>query len=568
MESADAKARALSTALGYLSTSRWTKRAPVWLSTLPVPEALTIVLYAAFVALLLTWRAIKHDVQHLERLGFRAAWIATTQTTLVFLLVARVANPVGLLVGASYERLNWLHRWAARVFFATVSVHAGFFLAEWLPAGFLWEELRTVAMVKWGFAAWLVLLWMVLSSLLPARRWRYEFFVAQHVVSAVALLALLFLHVPEHHHFSVWCAAAAFAYDVATRCLNLAWRNLRLRLPASSSALGGATPRYAYSASVDAVDGELTVVTIKNVAFKWRPGQHILVWSPSFTKQSSHPFTIAGAADVTERLQDIELTVKTKDGFTRALNSWAARMAETGQESNMRLLIAGPFGSAPNWRHFEHVVLIASSTGGSFTTPVLEEILMSQNPGCLRSVTSLYVVRRKTHATVYLKRISKLAYAAKGLGITVRVELAVTGSQRSITSSHVAGGSRERLMDDGLFAIEEEGDELDELSRSSAESSRTVSSTRSRDPLKEELGSPLTEDNAVDTHDIHESSGRPNIDSFLRREVGEAPGSVIVAVCAGDVVEGIVRRSVASIMSSRASSYSQDVVLHVERSNV
>jgi hypothetical protein len=566
-ESVDAKSRALSTALSYLSTSRWMKRAPAWLSTLPVLEALTIVLYAAFVALLLTWRAIKHDVQHLERLGFRAAWIATTQTTLVFLLVARVANPIGVLLGASYERLNWLHRWAARVFLATVSVHAGFFMAEWLPAGFLWEELRTVAMVKWGFAAWFVLLWMVLSSLLPARRWRYEFFVVQHVVSAIALLALLFLHVPEHHHFSVWCAAVAFAYDVVTRSLNLAWRNFRLRRPASS-ALGGATPRYAYSASVDAVDAELTVVTVKNVAFKWKPGQHILVWSPSFMKQSSHPFTIAGASDVTERVQDIELTVKTKGGFTRALNSWAQEMAETGQESNVRLLIAGPFGSAPNWRQFEHVVLVASSTGGSFTTPVLEDILMLQNPGCLRSVTSLYVMRCKTHATVYLKRISKLAYVAKGLGITVRVELAVTGTQLGIPSSHVAGGSRERLMNDGLFVIEEEGDELDEFSRSSIESSRTGSSTRSGDPLKEELGSPLTEDNVVDTHAIHESSGRPNIDGFLRREVGEAPGSVIVAVCAGDVVEGIVRRSVASIMSSRVSSYSQDVVLHVERSNI
>src|SRR5690242_7092403 len=57
-------------------------RRTLWLATLPLRKATIIVAYAAFVAFLITYKSIKHDGNFLERVGFRAAWITVTQTSL------------------------------------------------------------------------------------------------------------------------------------------------------------------------------------------------------------------------------------------------------------------------------------------------------------------------------------------------------------------------------------------------------------------------------------------------------------------------------------------------------
>lgn len=43
-----------------------------------------------------------------------AGFLALAQLTPVFLLATK-NNPIGLLLGIGYERLNWAHRWAGRL---------------------------------------------------------------------------------------------------------------------------------------------------------------------------------------------------------------------------------------------------------------------------------------------------------------------------------------------------------------------------------------------------------------------------------------------------------------------
>ena len=57
-----------------------------------------------------------------EKPAFRAAWISVSQVPFVYLLSCKF-NPISLMTGISYERFNWLHRWAARTVFMTVSMH-------------------------------------------------------------------------------------------------------------------------------------------------------------------------------------------------------------------------------------------------------------------------------------------------------------------------------------------------------------------------------------------------------------------------------------------------------------
>lgn len=541
----------------FLSASHWRNRfAPRWLALVPLGKIITILLYASLIAILITWKSIDHDDLYLERLGFRAAWVSTTQTTLCFLLAART-NPIGLILGGSYERINWLHRWASRVFFASVTLHGAFFTAEWLAASFFWTELQTVAIVKWGIFAWFTLLWMVVSSLIPIRRWKYEFFVVQHIVSAVLLLVMLLLHVPEHHHFSVWCAFAAFVYDVVTRSANPLWRNIRLRMPASAAAAFGKIPRYAFKARVEAVDEDLTLVTVQGVSFRWTPGQHVLIWSPTFRRQSPHPFTICGVPDPTTDSQDIQLVVKTKKGFTHQLNQWARRQEEIVQDCDMRVLLAGPYGSVPDWKQCASLVLISGSTGGTFTTPMLEDILCSKDTGCLRSVTSVYVVRKKAHSAVYLRQLARVLPLAKALGVAVHVEVAITG-----VLGGIAGGTDEaEKEEERLMPKEHDGDQLDDLVRSSTESD---DSARSAMMLKEEMNVGLggeDDDGSQRLGLVREMHGRPNIETLIRREIDRATGMVGIAVCAGTGIENAVKRSVASASSVEG----QDVWVHIER---
>ncbi|KAF5611214.1 ferric-chelate reductase [Fusarium subglutinans] len=534
-------------------------RLPVRSATLPVRKTIVVVAYTAFVAGLVTYKSIHHDTNFHERIAFRAAWITATQTSLPFLLAVRV-NPIGLLLGTSYERLNWYHRWASRIFFASATIHGGFFAWEWLAASFFWTEIKTVKMVLPGIGAWFILAWTVASTLPFFRRMKYELFVVQHIISVVLLLVFLVLHVPDHHLFSIWCAVGVFAYDVVTRSANPIWRNLRLRVSANASV------RYAYDASIQAVDDELTTMTIRNVGFKWKPGQHVLIWLPTFRWETPHPFTIANIPDSEGKSQDVQLTIKTKTGLTRDLNDWARRTGMRGDNGSMRVMLAGPFGAVPNWKQFENVVLIAASTGGSFTTPVLEDLLLTQSPGCVRKINALYIVRRKAHAEPYLQRISRVLSRAKEMGISVNVQVAATrgGTVSDAILRDNANASRERLIDEPTRGPSVE---LERFSIDSSASSESGSSGREEQLLKEEMDMDF---DGAHASAIEHTEGRPEIATFIRTAVGSVPGNVAVAVCGGDAIEKVVKTSVASMERERSRNGVGvgDIYLHVERSDI
>ncbi|KAM0471088.1 hypothetical protein ACHAP7_009205 [Fusarium lateritium] len=536
--------------------SRLTRK-PVRLATLPVRKTIVVVAYTAFVSLLVTYKAIKHDANFHERIAFRAAWITATQTSLPFLLAVRV-NPIGFLLGTSYERINWFHRWASRVFFASATVHGGFFTYEWLAASFFWTEIKTVKMVLPGIGAWFILAWTVISTIPFFRRIKYELFVVQHIISVVLLLVFLVLHVPDHHLFSIWCAVGVFAYDVVTRSANPIWRNLRLRVSANPSV------RYAHDANVEAVDDELTVMTIRNVGFSWVPGQHVLIWSPTFRWETPHPFTIVNSPSAEAKTQDVQLSIKTKTGLTRDLNDWARRTGLRGDNGSMRVLVTGPFGSVPNWKQYENIVLVAASTGGSFITPVLEDLLTSQSPGCVRKISALFIVRRKAHAEPYLQRIARVLTRAKEMGISANIQVAVTRGSGTISEAVLhddANASRERLIEPEVTR----GPSV-ELERFSLDSARSSESGREEQLLKEEVDLGL---DGVYASSIEHTEGRPEIATFMRMAVGSVPGNVAVSVCGGEAIEKVVKMSVASIRAERnRDGTGSDVYLHVERADI
>ena len=106
-----------------------------------------------------------------EDIAFRCAWMTLTQLPIVFLLAGK-RNIIGTLTGTSYERLNLFHRWAAGCLFITATCHFTFFFRSWARYHYIKKILKGDIVTKRGFAAWCVLLWIIISSLAPIRNIR------------------------------------------------------------------------------------------------------------------------------------------------------------------------------------------------------------------------------------------------------------------------------------------------------------------------------------------------------------------------------------------------------------
>ena len=307
-----------------------------------------------------------------EDVGYRTGFIACAQLPLIFLLAGK-NNIIGLLVGASYERLNWLHRWTARVLFATVTIHMGFWFADWYRFDYIKVKLTTDPITQRGFAAWVIMLWIVVSSMAPVRGWNYELFVVQHIVTFSGLIAAVYLHLPAENKIWIWIPIGLLALDRLLRWLMLLYINVALFHPKSKS------NRHLLSrARFEPIDCETTRITITSPPTSWRAGQHVLLSCHTVAPFQSHPFTIASIPPDGK----MEFFVKSKMGSTKRFLEYAEKQQslplleheyERGRSGTV--LIEGPFGRMRPLRQFDSVFLIAGSSGGTFTIPLLRDIV-------------------------------------------------------------------------------------------------------------------------------------------------------------------------------------------------
>jgi NAD(P)H-flavin reductase len=525
-----------------------------WLTPPSVGRVLIVLVYWVVIILMLTSNAIVHDAYYFERIGFRAAWISLMQIPFIIILAAKV-NILGFLIGSSYERLNWLHRWVSRTLWVTVTAHGAFFLAEWVRADFVSLELSMMPIVKYGMGAWGVLTWMNLSGLAPLRHIAYEFFVLQHLASAALILWLLHMHVPSYAQFYVWIGIGFVVFDRVARFAWVFVRNIKVRRGLR------ATDRIGFETEIESIAGNVTSLTIKDVAFKWTPGQHIYVCIPRLGLIESHPFTITNIPSKTQQLNDVHLAIVAHSGFSRRLHRLASR-PNSGRPAKVRTFIQGPFGSHPTWNTFETVVLISASTGTSFTLPILESII--ENPCCVRRVDLLLLVKSNAQCTCYLNQLKKAASQGSRSELELHILVVATGEpeedkddgQDGLDATDCscgpdtetcccAGSSNE---DDGNAESSIDGDSIDAFQTDKKGAQAQI---RKATPRKE----------------IQYLNGRPDISDVIRGPIEEARGESCVVVCGGRSLASHVRNSVASLSDERAvhkGTGAQGIFLHVE----
>ena len=329
---------------------------------------------AEFVAVIVLCFYALHpsDEWQWEDVGYRTGFIACAQLPLIFLLAGK-NNIIGLLVGASYERLNWLHRWTARVLFLTVTIHMGFWFADWYRFDYIKVKLTTDPITQRGFAAWVIMLWIVVSSMAPVRRWNYEVFVIQHIVTFSGFIAAVYLHLPAENKVWIWIPIGLLGLDRLLRWLILLYINRAIfHFKSNSNKLP------ANRAVFEPLDFETTRITISTPPISWCPGQHVLLSCHAVAPFQSHPFTIASIPSDGK----MEFFVKSKLGSTKRFLEYAEKQQnlpllehEHDRSQSRTILIEGPFGRMRPLRQFDSVFLIAGSSGGTFTVPLLRDIV-------------------------------------------------------------------------------------------------------------------------------------------------------------------------------------------------
>lgn len=553
--------------LSYPQVVRLASPGLAWLSPPPLGPSLVILIYWIIITLFLTVGSIVHDAYYWERVGFRAAWVSVTQVPLVYLLAGKV-NIGSFFLGSSYMDLNWLHRWVSRTLFVTVTIHGSFFLSEWVRADFVRLELEMMPMVKYGLGLWAVLAWTTISSLIPLRRLCYEFFVLQHIVSAGVFLWLLHAHVPAYAIYNVWMAVAFVLSGRVYRFCILLCRNLAIHKKASGL---GAGKRLGYLAEVQALAGEVTVLTVHDTGFSWKAGQHVLLWCPTLGPLESHPFTIANVPTGCSEngRPKLQLVIRARAGFTQKL------YRRTLTSATVTAFLTGPFGNLPTWNTFETLVLISASTGASFTLPILETVL--DDPSCVTRIECLFLVRHKSHIDGYISRIRAAASHSKSSELSLHIVVAVTGKNADPVCEDDASMEVKSLSSSSSFDAPTKTmirPYVKKLDRSTAGLEKSAVDSQLNGSIKQEeqimrisINDGPCVDRATKGGALQYTLGRPDLASFVQEPVEASAGETSVVVCGGKSLTSTVRNCVAHLSDERAvhkGTGAQGIHLHVE----
>ncbi|KAI0444965.1 ferric reductase like transmembrane component-domain-containing protein [Xylaria telfairii] len=518
-----------------------------WATPPPLGRVLVMLVYWAIIIYMMVAGAIIKDVYFWERIGYRNAWVTVTQVPLLYLLASKT-NMIGLIIGTSHERLNWLHRWVARTMFVTATVHGFHFWSEWVHYDIVKDELETLStIVPYGLGAWGILLWMTITSFKPFRSMAYEFFVIQHIIAAVLFLYVVYVHIPSSARYNIWFAVAAISFDRVCRFVLLVWQNLKLQ-PKKTCCKGA--QRLGHQTQITAIGSSMTVLTITNVHFEWSAGQHLYLWIPRIGLLETHPYTIATSHPLpgTCICNSIQLVVRTHNGFSKRLNQFAQKAEAAGKKETVRSFVVGPYGRPPRWDVFETLLLISASTGASFTLPILESLLESKVTKCTKRVDFLLAARQGEEVEFYHERLHEAIEKAQSIGIDLTVHIAVTGNGQLETLGLAPTASNTDTEKGGLM-------------RGAETTTRLAPNSTGRLTPRKRLSQI-----SMDSHILH-SATRPDIADFISGAVEETGGETGVVVCGGQSLVAQVRTSVAKLSDERAvhkGTGAQGIHLYVE----
>jgi len=385
--------------------------------------------------------------------------------------------------------------------------------------------------VKYGFASWGVVGFMVLTSFGFFRSKIYELWVFQHIATAGLLLWLVHTHVPSYAAYNVWLAIGFVAFDRISRILLVSLRNLHIIRGRKSSGndLG-------YPATIQHLSDQHVHIVIDDVDFSWHAGQHIYVSIPRVGLLENHPFTISNTPQspaLKEGRENIELYIKVRSGFTRRLHKLCIG---EGSKRTVRAFISGPWGSSPSLDRFDSLVIVATGTGISYAMPMFESAINSENR--IRRLSFAWVIRHWYQLEWFKARLNENFKKAEARNIELSINIFVTEATLTLVPSQ---GSGLPLADEKKAEITSnailDDDEKQEICRRNSPSSSFDQPT---------IISPEPSDAFNVLH------GRPILETILRPVIESALGETGIFACGNSAFMADVRNFTARESDERA----------------
>lgn len=393
---------------------------------------------------------------------------------------------------------------------------------------------------------------MNLSTLHCIRRLSYEFFVIQHILTFIGLIATIMYHIPDTALSArnyVWAAIALYLASRTWQTGMVIFRNIR--------------PRRAV---LTAVSSDVTKIVLPNSSktlASWTPGSHVLLRFPRLGVWQSHPVTIASTP--TSHNGDLVFFMRAHTGLSKKLLRAANEPAQT--PAPYLMLVDGPYGGAqPDFAAYSSVILIASSTGMTFTLPILLDLASrvfhpQHNLGLVKRVHFIWSSRDDAARYWVCEELKNALQTLRDEGVSADVSVYITDKRdldvRGLPTATEASTPHTSGRLEMMRAISESSD--------GSESTGSASETETPMSIDEKKGASVSvrsvQPDSASSEPLPVTRGRCDIAAVLRAEQDQAMGEVGVAVCGSLELARDVRNAVAG-MQMRGGG--RGVVLHVE----
>ncbi|KAI1792236.1 incomplete iron reductase [Ganoderma leucocontextum] len=326
----------------------------------------------------------------------RAGFVAVSQIPVVIIFGTK-NNLVGMLIGFGYERLNYIHRFAGRMFVLAANVHAiGYFYA-WSADGSFSKNIALPSFT-WALVALICAdLLLLLSTEFFRTKFYNSVFIPSHVLSVVLLLVGVCNHYPVAVP-SALCGVGIYGLDRVMRLVKSRVAMARLRpLP----------------------DLGVTRVEVPAINAGWRAGQHVrlrvLSWGMGWRGWAeTHPFTIASVSRSPSG-EGLVLLVKKAGDWTDKLYELAQR-AEYGEANglgaNVRVVVEGPYGGPGHaiFSSFSGAMFVAGGSGITFALAAVQDLMQkdAEYRSRVRAIELVWCVQDPAQLTPLVPLFSSL----------------------------------------------------------------------------------------------------------------------------------------------------------------
>ncbi|CAL1701427.1 unnamed protein product [Somion occarium] len=476
-----------------------------------------------YIIAVIVWLLI--DTEDLNSWFFedRAAHFASCQLPLIVALAGK-NNVISFLTGVSHEKLNVLHRAAARTCLILLWMHAICRAVGGLSGKFDfthgWMQCGATGLAAFTLAK--------ILSIRPIRNAFFEFFLVSHIILIAIFLVAGYVHARDPGYGDyIWPALVVWAFDRVLRLARLLWNNR----------VGRSSEQHHSTATVELLSEDTVRLTLRR-QFNWKPGQHAYVILPTVSDLpfEAHPFTIASIPDALDgttgsREKEVVFIIRGRNGFTGRLRDHAC---DNNGHSTVPALVDGPYGCPPDLTQYTTCVLIAGGSGVSYTLPLLLNLVHKARArkSLTRRVIFVWAVRNPEHLKWISKLLSEALQAARTSTLVIDPRVYITGPSCPIPEIPPISNDKD-----------------------SSDGSMTPTSVNSEE--KSELPTYST---------LKITHGRPSISRILRDEIYTSPGPVSVDVAGPSTLS----HSVARVLSSGPSSPmgilkgAPSVTLHVE----